>query len=93
MNNEETFLQIQYHKVLQSSVTLTEFADFTMRHYLFIVYYCYLLFQQFVFRVLPGDMLEVEVRDKFTVTRPSVSHFMGRLRCAITPFLQQPGGR
>ena len=46
-----------------------------------------------MFRVLPSDLLEVEVRDKFSVARPSVSHFLGRVRCPITPFLQELGQR
>ena len=36
------------------------------------------LTQEFTFRAIPSDVLVIDVRDKFSLSRPSASHFMGR---------------
>ena len=58
---------------------------------LYTTYYYKSVAQQFVFRVLPLDVLEIEVRDKFSVIRPSVSHFLGKVKIPLASFLQEPG--
>ena len=47
--------------------------------------------QYFTFEALPSDMLEVEVRDKFSATRPSISHFLGKALIPLHQFLRWRG--
>ena len=39
--------------------------------------------QEFTFRAIPSDVLLIDVRDKFSLSRPSASHFMGRSYIAL----------
>ncbi len=40
---------------------------------------------------VPMDILEIEVRDKFSATRPSISHFLGKVRVPLVEFLRWRG--
>ena len=47
--------------------------------------------QYFTFNALPSDILEIEVRDKFSATRPSISHFLGKVKIPLLQFLRWQG--
>ena len=58
------------------------------------MFVCLFVFlQRFTFRVLPSDILEVIVRDKFTASRPTVSHFLGKIKEQFSTFLQYRGAK
>lgn len=45
--------------------------------------------EEFDLRALSSDVLELEVRDKFSFSRPSASHFMGKTEINLLPLEQE----
>ena len=43
--------------------------------------------------VLPTDILEVDVRDKFSVRHFRVSHFLGRAKVPLNQFVRSGGAQ
>ena len=41
--------------------------------------------------VLPTDILEVDIRDKFSVRHFSLSHFLGRAKVPVQRFIRSTG--
>ena len=56
-----------------------------------ILIHSFPLLQNIELVVLPTDILEVDIRDKFSVRHFSLSHFLGRAKAPVHQFVRSDG--
>ena len=58
-----------------------------------LIWKCAFILQEFLFSCYRTDWLEVEIKDKFAKSRPTISRNLGKLKISVTQLLQdvKPG--
>ena len=47
------------------------------------------MLKEFVFEALPTDVIELEVKDKFAKSRPTISRFLGKLTVPVQRLIER----